>query len=537
MLVLAVIAVAGAALPLPGADWPQFGGSPARNNAPEGKIIPSEWNVGQFDPQSGRWNKESARNVLWVARLGTQTYGTPVVAGGKVFCATNNGAGWLKRYPASVDLGCLLCFRQGDGCFLWQFSCEKHPSGSAVDWPEQGICCAPLAEGNRLWTVTNRGEVVCLDTEGATAGSAVGLLPAEPGTDRPPPRVIWHFDMMKQLGSVQHNMASCSVTAAGELLLVCTSNGVDESHERIPAPQAPSFIALDRHTGKLVWADNSPGRNILHGQWGSPAFAVLNGVPQAIFPGGDGWLYSFFAQPTADGKPRLLWRFDCNLKNSVWKGGGQGDRAELIGTPVIYQGKIYIATGHDPEFGEGPGCLWCIDPGKRGDVSSELVVDKDGAAVPPRRIQAVDAAAGEVVHPNPNSAAVWRYTGSDPNTGGKRDFQQTMHRALGMVACQDGLLVIGDLAGLVHCLDAKTGQPHWTHDLLSAVWGSPLVVDGKIYLGDEDGDVAVWELSPQKKLLAKNNMGTSVYSTPVVADNVLYISTRNRLFGIAAKER
>ena len=114
--------------------------------------------------------------------------------------------------------------------------------------------------------------------------------------------------MMGQLGTRQHNMCSCSVTAAGDLLLVSTSNGVDETHENIPAPDAPSFIALDKHTGKLVWADNSPGRNILHGQWSSPAFAVLGGVPQAIFAGGDGWLYSFLAAapagPDAAAAPR-----------------------------------------------------------------------------------------------------------------------------------------------------------------------------------------------------------------------------------------
>jgi outer membrane protein assembly factor BamB len=507
-----------------GADWPQWGGSPARNNTPDGKNIPAEWNIGQLDPQTGAWQSDSAQNILWVARLGTQTYGTPVVAGAKVFCATNNGAGWLKRYAPSVDLGCLLCFRQGDGRFLWQFSCEKHKAGNAVDYREQGICSTPLVEGKRLWLVTNRGEVACLDTDGALDA------PNEA-------RTVWRFDMMRELGTVPLNMASCSVTAAGDLLLVGTSNGAAESSEKIPAPDAPSFIALDKRTGKLIWADNSPGRNILHGQWGSPAFAVLDGVPQAIFPGGDGWLYSFLAKPSADGKPKLLWKFDCNAKESVYKLGGRGDRAELVATPVVYDGKVYLATGQDPQYGEGPGCLWCIDPGKRGDVSPEVVVDKAGKPVPPRRFQAVDKAAGQQVRPNPKSAAVWRYTGFDANGDGKLDFQKTMHRTLGMVAIKDDLLVIGDLAGLVHCLDAKTGKPHWTYDMMAAVWGSPLLVDGKIMIGDEDGDVAVFALSPKLKLLAENKMGSAVYTTPVVADNVLYISTRNHLFAIGAKEK
>jgi len=97
-------------------------------------------------------------------------------------------------------------------------------------------------------------------------------------------------------------------------------------------------------------------------------------------------------------------------------------------------------------------------------------------------------------------------------------------------------LVIADLSGLVHCLDAKTGKVHWTYDTLASVWGSPLIVDGKIYLGDEDGDVVVFELSPRLKLLAENNVGNSVYSAPVVAGDVLYIATRSHLIAIAPDE-
>ncbi len=528
---------ASAALPAEArsADWPQWGGSPVRNNTPRGKNTPTQWNVGQFDHKTGRWLSKSAKNILWVARLGSQSYGTPVLAGGKVFCATNNGAGYVRCYPALIDLGCLLCFRQSDGRFGWQLSREKLSAGRSVDWPKQGICAAPLVEGDRLWVVTNRAEVACLDANGFYDGRNNGPYRAEGGATRREADIIWLFDMMKQLGVVQHNMASCSVTAGGDLLFVCTSNGVDESHERIPAPDAPSFIALNKHTGKLVWTDASPGRNILHGQWASPAYAVIDGVPQVVFPGGDGWLYSFLAKPSADAKPKLLWKFDCNLKQSVWKADGSGDRNSIIATPVIHGGRVYIATGQDPEHGEGPGRLWCIDPTRRGDVSAELVVDRQGKPAPPRRLCAVDQQAGETLKPNPNSAAVWRYAGHDANGDGEFDFEETMHRTLGMVAVKDDLLVIGDVSGLVHCLNAKTGRVHWTYDMMAAVWGSPLLVDGKIYLGDEDGDVVVLALSPTRKLLAENNVGDSVYSAAVVADDVLYIATRTHLIAIGSR--
>lgn len=535
MCLVALMASVSAASNVPGADWPQWGGSPARNNAPHAKNLPATWNIGQFDRETGDWLSQSSQNILWVAKLGSQTYGTPVIAGGKVFCATNNGAGYVRRYPPEVDLGCLLCFRQSDGRFGWQLSRQKLQAGRSVDWPEQGICCTPLVEDNRLWVVTNRAEVACLDTEGFYDAENDGPFRSEPDTARYEADVVWYFDMMGRLGTRQHNMACCSVTAAGDLLLVGTSNGVDESHENVPAPQAPSFIALNKHTGRLIWADNSPGRNILHGQWASPAFGVLGGVPQAIFAGGDGWVYSFLADPGHRGKPRLLWKFDCNPKESKWEDGGQGERANLIATPLIYEGHVYIATGHDPEYGEAPGCLWCIDPTRRGDVSPELVFDRQGQPVAPRRVQACDPQAGEVAKPNPRSAAVWRYTGHDANGDGRFDFEETMHRTLGMAAARDGLLVIADLAGLVHCLDAKAGKVLWTYDMLAAVWGSPLLVDGKIYLGDEDGEVAVFELSPKRKLLAENYLGGSVYGTPVAADDVLYIATRSHLVAISAE--
>ena len=526
------IVLALVAFPTAAGDWPQWGGSPGRNNVSAETNLPAEWNVGEFEQPSGRWKREGAENVLWVARLGSQSYGTPTIAGGKVFCAGNNGAGHVKRYPPAVDLGCLFAFRQSDGKFLWQLSREKHPAGREVDWPEQGICSVPVVEGDRLWIVTNRGEVMCLDTEGFADGENDGPYRDEPSTAADEADIVWSFDMMKQLGAVQHNMANCSPTIAGDLLLVGTSNGVDDSHEKLAAPQAPSFLALDKQTGKLVWADNSPGERVLHGQWSSPAYAVLGNVPQAIFAGGDGWVYSFHAGLGEGGKPKLLWRFDCNPKQAQWKDNGRGDRNEIIATPVVCEGRVYVATGQDPEYGEGPGILWCIDPTRRGDVSPTLVLTAAGQPAPLRRQRALDEAAGETVRPNPNSAALWRYEGHDAGGNGKRDFAQSMHRCLGMPAIRDGLLVIGDHAGLVHCLDARTGKPHWTHDMLAAVWGSPLIADGKVYLGDEDGDLAVFALGPQKKLLAENNMGSSVYSAPVAAGGALYIGTRNYLFAI-----
>ena len=520
------------------ADWNQWGGSASRNNISNTKGLPTEWTAGEFDLDTGEWQPATSKNILWAAPLGSQSYGNPVVSGGKAYVGSNNGKGYLKRYPAAIDLGCLLAFNIQDGSFLWQDSSEKLPTGRVHDWPLQGICCAPLVEGDRLWYVTSRGEVKCLDTEGFRDGENDGPWTAEKVTANDEADGVWVLDMMKQLGISQHNMCSCSVTSAGNFLFVNTGNGVDEGHLNLPNPNAPSFLCLDKRDGKVLWADGSPGANVLHGQWSSPSYAEIDGVPQVLFGGGDGWLYSFDARGD-QGKSKLLWKFDCNPKESKYTLGGRADRNHIIGTPVVYEGLVYIAVGEDPEHGEGVGHLWCIDPTKRGDTSSELAVSlKDPTTpLPHRRNQAVIKEDGEVARPNPNSAAVWHYSGFDANTNKKLDFEETMHRTCGTVAIGDGLLFIADFSGLFHCLDLKTGQPHWTHDMLAASWGSPLIADGKVYIGDEDGDMSIFALSKEKTLLTEINMGNSIYSTPIVAGDTLYIANKSHLFAIRANAK
>jgi outer membrane protein assembly factor BamB len=548
-LLTTVRGVADSAAGRPNTDWPQWGGSASRNNTPEGRNIPTEWEIGEIDYRTGEWNPEGSKNIQWVSRLGSQTYGNPVVSGGKVFVGTNNSGGWLKRYPPEVDLGCLLAFDAKDGKFLWQHSSEKLPTGRVHDWPLQGICSAALVEGDRLWFVTNRGEVRCVDTEGFHDDENDGPYTQEEVVAKDEADVVWVLDMMNEMGVSQHNMASCSLTSAGDLLFVCTSNGVDVEHNYIPAPQAPSFFVVNKHTKDVLWTDASPGLNILHGQWSSPAYGVLGGVPQVIFGGGDGWIYSFAPEGDGQGRPKLLWKFDANPKTSVYS-LNRATRNHIIGTPVIYDGLVYVAVGEDPEHGEGVGHLWCIDPTKRGDVSPELAFNsKDPSKpIPHKRLQAVVPEEGDFARPNPNSAVVWHYSEYDRNGNGKIEFEETMHRTIGSAAIKDDILYIADFSGLFHCVDAKTGKPHWTYDMLSASWGSPLVVDGKVYIGDEDGDVAIFRHSADPNLAMKEeggdmqpyygeiNMGNSVYSTPIVAGNVLYIANRTHLFAIAEDE-
>src|SRR5206468_11192230 len=133
-------------------DWPMWGGTPDRNMVSNMKGLPTEWDV------------KSKKNVKWIAELGSQSYGNPVVAGGMVFVGTNNEGMRDPKQPG--DRGVLMAFKEDTGEFMWQQTHEKLTSGRANDWPYQGVASSPAVEGNRLYYTSNRGVVWCLDIKG-----------------------------------------------------------------------------------------------------------------------------------------------------------------------------------------------------------------------------------------------------------------------------------------------------------------------------------------------------------------------------------
>jgi len=156
---------------------------------------------------------------------------------------------------------------------------------------------------------------------------------------------------------------------------------------------------------------------------------------------------------------------------------------------VFYKNRIYIATGQDPEHGEGIGILTCIDATKTGDVTK--------------------------------SAKLWEYRG--------------IHRSISTVSIdpETGLLFVGDFSGFVHCLDAETGKVNWTHDMKAHMWGSTFVADGKVYVGDEDGDFVVLAATKEKKVISETNVGAAVYGTPIVAGGAVYLQSNTHLFAFS----
>ena len=243
---------------------------------------------------------------------------------------------------------------------------------------------------------------------------------------------------------------------------------------------------------------------------------MVQGRKLIFLGGGDGSCYAFEALADVPSEPVTLktaWRVDCDppeyyafgtmdkfthytlgdkrRKDSLNKAndGKFTSVSEVIATPVFHEGRVYVAIGEDPEHGRGRGALTCIDAAK-ADMSGKAGI-------------------------------VWRYQGLD--------------RSLSTVSIADGLLYIADVAGRLHCLDADTGNVNWVYESLSRSIASTMVADGKVYMPDEKR-LEVLAAGRSMKLLSQISLGDPVWSTPVAANGVLFVTSRKYLWAVQSLE-
>jgi outer membrane protein assembly factor BamB len=301
-----------------GEDWPMYGRDRNRNAVSPEKGPPLWWQV----KDNHGPNLQSSKNIKWQAKLGSLTNCDPVIAHGFVWVGAS-----VQDDKTRVRSGNLMCFREKDGKLLYQHRSLGLPAQE--DGPAYaGHTSSPLFEGNRAWFTTIRFETVCLD---------IGPLQRGDGQ----PKELWKVDMVKELGVFPSDVPmgygkTCSIAASyKDRIFVCTGNGADDEG-KTPQPKAPSVVCFDKTSGKILWTDNSPGKNILEGQWASPLVMEIHGGGQVIVPQGDGWVRSFDAM-----NGELIWKFDASPRSI----GDPHKRNQLLATPVYHGGYIYIGTG------------------------------------------------------------------------------------------------------------------------------------------------------------------------------------------------
>ena len=474
-------------------DQPQWGQRYTRNMVSAETGLPET-----FDPASGK-------NVKWVVPLGTETYSTPVVAGGRVLIGTNNSNPRDPRHKG--DRGVLLCLDEKDGSLCWQLVVPKIGGDPYLDWPRAGIVSSSTVEGDKVYVVSNRGEIICLDLNGQTNGNDgpyqnegrhMAPSDSEPmEVSKTDADIIWLFDIPAEVGIHPHDAAHSSILLHGEFLYVNTSNGVDNTHRRILAPNAPSLVILDKTTGRLAAQDDERiGPRIFHCTWSSPALGDVNGRTLIFFCGGDGVCYAFEALRSAPAsglieKLRNIWRFDCDPnapKENVhqYNGNRSESPSNIKSMPVFHRNRVYVTVGGDIWWGKNRAWLKCIDATRTGNIT--------------------------------NYGEIWSYP--------------LEQHCCSTPSIYNGLVFVADCKGLVHCVDADTGQPYWTHQTNGEIWGSTLVADGKVYVGTRRGDFWVLAASRNKRVISSIELDSSTTSTPIAANGVLYVATLKKLYAL-----
>lgn len=474
-------------------DRPQWGEKHSRN------MISSETGlVDDFDLGTGK-------NIKWTATLGSETWSTPVVAGGKVFIGTNNENPRDPRHEG--DRGILLCLDEADGSFQWQLVVPKLGPDPYLDWPRAGIVSPVSIEDGRVYAISNRNEVICLDIDGQSDGNDGPYLDEGRhmglGSDTTyevttnDADILWLYDIPNQAGTYPHDGAHSAILIDGDFLYINTSNGVDNTHRVIRKPDGPSLIVLDKNTGRLLARDREGiGPDIFHSTWSSPAMGVVNGRKLVFFAGGNGVMYAFKALDAIppEGEVATLervWRFDCDPtapKDNVhvYLRNRRESPSNVKGMPVFYKDRIYVSVGGDIWWGKNKIWLQCIDAAKEGDTTS--------------------------------TGPIW-----------SNELQQ---HGCSTPAIYNGMAFVADCSGLAHCIDAETGATYWTHDTQGEIWASPLAADGKIFIGTRQGKFLVFKADREKTVIREIKMDGGIAGTAVAANGVLYVTTMKILYAL-----
>lgn len=450
----------------------------------------------QVDPQvksAPVWScyKAPKDHVVWRAKIEWGAGGV-ALAHSKVLV----GSGFQREDAVTrritEDGGALMCFNSETGEFQWQSIHPRLPN--RINDMMGFVNSRPWVEGKRAWYVSNRGELVCVDTEGFRDGRNDGPFITEELSGPGDADYVWKLDMIRELGVFKRDAADawsaiCSPVVLGDLVFCVTGEGY---RIYVEPGSAPSFLAVNKENGKVIWSSHAPGQAIIYSQWSSPVIARVNAQDQVVFPGGDGWLYGF--EPKTG---KEIWKVNCNdpaLRNwraseSGWDGWRNGEMKHFfVGAPTVHKDTLYVGLNHDFESPQTNAPLYAISLGHRDDATEQAVR--------------------------------WKF--QHPDFGG----------TYSSAAVADGIVYVLGHRAVLFALDEKTGEIIWHCRLAtdSRGYAAPIIADGKVWVGTDDGELVVLSAGRDKKCLGRFQLPGAIYHAPVVADNVAYIAVSESLW-------
>lgn len=505
----------------PAGSWPTWCGGPDRNAVSLEKGL-----VDGFEEWDGKGAlAPRLRNVLWAAPLnpkgqtagsdrskannGATVWGSPVVSGGRVF-VTGSSAG-AGGFDHEKTIGTLWCLDEKTGRILWRFQSYFIKKLYNRSW---GMTATPTVVGDRVYVINHLGDVLCLDVQGMANGNQGPFLDekslltrgrevlkteidaqgktvlhlSEGVAEELPPDagdVIWRCDLMREVNCRPYNCLTGGILALDDLLFVGTCSTSRPKDVR----WSPMFVAINRQTGMIEAVNESSiSSPNYHGANATPSLGVVDGRTLVFYADGRGTCYAFDPKPEPgkNGKPgtiKTVWTYNC-LKNDD---GTSLGRFEVIATPVFHEGRVFVSLGTDPGMSsKEKGRLVCIDARGAGDIT--------------------------------RSGTVWRF--------------DDIKASASTVAIHGNRLYCADMLGNVYCLDATTGKLLWQHTVKGGViWSSPLVADGKVYLGVRGKGLMIFADAPEKRIIHEGGKYV-LHTSPAVANGVLYIAAHHAVFAL-----
>jgi outer membrane protein assembly factor BamB len=325
-----------------------------------------------------------------------------------------------------------------------------------------------------------------------------------------------------------------------------------------------TVLCLDRHTGKILW-EKVARKEVPH-QGIQPSNTYASGSPVT-----DGeFLYVSFGSQglycfDLDGK--LVWEKDLGKVSVTF---GEGASPALAGnTLLVVQDNnrdsfIYAfdkKTGRElwkkkREEGSGWNTPYVLQHGGKTLVlvsgsaavraydleSGEVIWQCAGLGSNPIPMLVADREAVYAMSGHRNPAALAIKLGGSGDLTGSPFVRWTTDRGTPYVPSPllfDGLLFYCQrTSGVVTCLDAVSGKPHYEQQRLegiSGVYGSPIGVADRIYLPGQNGMVVVLAKSRELKILASNKLEDGFDASPAVVGDELFLRGRNNLYCVAAR--
>ena len=239
------------------------------------------------------------------------------------------------------------------------------------------------------------------------------------------------------------------------------------------------YLALNKLNGEVVWW-SAPGGPPLDTTYSTPAVAVIDGVRLLVAGCADGNVYGLKSRTG-----EKVWTFKLSKRG-------------INSSIIVHNGLAYASHCEESLFNTDPkqpamGRVVCFKASGKGDIT--------------------------------NTNEVWRVDG--------------LTAGYSSPAADDKYLYVGANSANIHCFDLKTGKEAWVHNVGTVLKASPVVADGKLFVGEVSGHFSILQLGNKKaatlsreKFALPDGRPMEINGSACVARGKVYFCTSRNIYCI-----